>query len=154
MRTTLALASLAMLASGCGGGESPDASPTPEPEPELKTFLLMGDITLSYADTYTESSNPGMDSECEASPMANVDVAEGTDVLVSDAAGNKIGLARLGAGKVTELDDVVGGRQAKCTFPFRVESVPAGESVYSIQLGEADPVNFTQADTPLHLSFD
>lgn len=70
------------------------------------------------------------------------DIAEGTQVVVSDSAGKRVGVGSLGAGSFTAGDSSTN----TCELPFSVADVPAGSGPYSISVGNRGEFAFNEAD--------
>lgn len=81
------------------------------------------------------------------------DVKAGTQVTVKDAAGKVVGVGQLGQGTATI--GWMGGEQTatQCTFPLKVNNVPAGD-FYEVQVGGRKPIAVTaaQVDAGLKLT--
>jgi hypothetical protein len=74
------------------------------------------------------------------------DLREGTQVVVTDAAGKTIALGQLGAGSWK--------RNVGCIFLFTVPDVPAGEKFYGLEISHRGRVQYTAAQlaAPVELS--
>lgn len=74
------------------------------------------------------------------------DVAEGADVVVTDAQGATVGTAPLRAGTLKFIDNT----NVWCNFTFIVKDIPAGGKFYKLTAGQRDPKQLTESD--LHSS--
>ena len=136
-RATRAAAALAIAAAlcvtvaGCGFVHASQKSDT-----KPGGFVLLGHANVPLAPTAT----PTVGAACTAAaPYA--DVAEHTQVTVTNAAGKKVATGALSAGVyVTVASAVV------CEFPFTIRAVPDGSDVYNVAVGNRPAQPFQAAD--------
>lgn len=112
------------------GASSEDAGP--------KTFNIVGDITL------IDSGVNHTASECWGTGGYD-DMVGGAQVVVKDASGTSVAVSQLNAGAPET--------SVACRFDFVVKGVPAGGSVYSLEVSHRGSYSFTQDEAQtLHLS--
>lgn len=130
MRAAISTIAAALLAvAGCGG-QSDDPA-----EAGADTFAVKGHVTLIYGAEYVNGDNSG---PCQGREGYS-DLAEGANVTVADASGDKVALGQLQAGTVPRVT-------MSCRFAFEVTGVPAGSAVYSIEVTHRGSVDFARAD--------
>jgi hypothetical protein len=102
-----------------------------------RDFTVTGDLTLSGAGGASDGTS------CRGTGGYD-DIDEGTDVVVSDAAGKTLAIGRLRAGTTKDGD---------CVFPFTVSRVPKSEKFYGVTISHRGTLNYTRQDLkePLHL---
>ena len=66
------------------------------------------------------------------------DIAEGAQVIITDAASKTVAIGRLGQGRANDRHD--------CVFPFAVRGVPAGLGFYGVEVAKRGRVQFTEAE--------
>lgn len=129
-RSTAALILLAVLPlAGCSAAHAA-AKPTPT------TLAVHGSLTLMGNNWVSETGAAG---EVCTTLDGYTDIAQGTEVDVSDSAGKVIALGHLDDGIVT--DDA-----ANCSFPFTVSGVPTKSGIYGIQVGHRGTLHYSAAD--------
>jgi len=96
----------------------------------LVVVLLTGS-ERTLAGTFTVFDDNG----CDLS-WGYADIGPGTDVVITDDAGNTVGEGNLGAG-----EDGVGW----CEFPFKVEDLPDSSS-YGITISHRGTIDFDRDD--------
>lgn len=116
-----------------GGDDDPadvaSDSASPSGSPEAETFLVTGSITL------TDGSIGSGGGECWGADGYD-DMSGGAQVVVKDAAGVRVAVGALDPGvKMSSIE---------CRFDFRVEDVPSGSAVYSIEVAHRGEVSFTE----------
>lgn len=114
---------IALALTGCGGSDEP-AKP--------KTFTAAGtftlkQITLGSAEGYSCSGRDGF-----------ADIRVGTQVVVRDAAGKKVGIG--------ELEDGRQNATGWCELPFTVTGIPISDGVYSVEVSKRGEIAFKRAD--------
>lgn len=99
-------------------------------------FTVNGDLTLSGSGTKDGAA-------CSGNEMYG-DIAQGTQIVVSDPEGTIVAVGTLGDGTTKGPD---------CVFPFTVEHVPKMEKFYGITLGQRGTLTYTpdQMKEGLHL---
>ena len=73
------------------------------------------------------------------------DIAEGTSVVVMDAAGKTVAIGKLGAGET-------GSYLLSCNFKFKVTGVPAGAKFYKVEVSHRGAVQYTEKQ--MHQTLD
>ena len=137
--TAAILTSAALILTTTGCGKSAPAK-----------ISVTGDITVK-ASSVEAGGEP-----CTARRPSEASLS--TPVVVRDSSGKTVGLGSLGAAVyATDPNGPTspkGPLSADCVFPFSVPDVPAGDSFYSIEVGNNGQVNFSQQDVavPVHLT--
>lgn len=72
------------------------------------------------------------------------DQAQGAQVVVTDAAGETVGIGELASVGLQILDGSEDMSDTWCGFRFTVEDVPTGSDFYGIAVGHRDPIQFTE----------
>jgi len=100
-------------------------------------FTVNGDLTLSGAGTGKDGSI------CSGNEMYG-DIAQGTQIVVSDEAGTVVAVGTLAEGSSKGQD---------CVFPFTVEHVPKMEKFYIVTVSQRGTLTYTadQMKDGLHL---
>lgn len=73
------------------------------------------------------------------------DIAEGTSVVVMDAAGKTIAIGKLGAGET-------GSYLLACNYKFKVTGVPVGAKFYKVEVSHRGAVQYTEKQ--MHQTLD
>lgn len=128
MKRLLALALVAPLAA-CSA--TPTASPTPT------TLTARGFIDVSRV---LMSSKQG--DSC-VSDRGHEDVAAGAQVKVLDPAGKVVSFGTLNPGTAMDKFPEVTGSES-CRFTFSVSGVPAGLSIYGVEVANRGVVQFQE----------
>jgi hypothetical protein len=139
MRVIATITAILLLA-GCGESNKMPESPTSSVP---ASFKVSGTITVA-ADSM--SSEQAMGGVC-VTDGGYSDIRTGAQVTVEDSAGKAIALGALQAGHVSEVFDsgtAVEGMASLCVFGFRVNDVPAGEQIYSVEVSHRGKLNFTR----------
>jgi hypothetical protein len=123
IRTAAAIAAIAVL-TACG------SSDTSADEP--KTFTVHGRLVLL-------GEGAGQTGPCQGSDGFS-DINVSTQVTVSDASGKKIAVGSLGEG------ESVGASNSNCRFEIAVGDVPAGEKLYTVQVGRRGERTYKQSE--------
>lgn len=118
-----------VLAGGKSSGSTPAAAPSTE-----STVLVAG--TLDLMDAYSD----GTGTACSGSGGYS-DIADGAQVVVTDASGKTIGVGSLVSGVSTDLVGNIG----TCEFTFAVR-VPSGVGPYAVEVTHRGKISFTEAD--------
>lgn len=124
------LAAVVLVLAGCGGDGSSQAPEGESSSPESETLNVSGSFTLTDYDTYFQgrcSGTGGYD-----------DITRGAQVVVRDGDGKTLAIGELGQGRAED--------SFTCAFPFRVESVPAGEAFYSLEVAHRGEVTYSADD--------
>jgi hypothetical protein len=114
------LATATAALAGCGFVSASNKSDT-----KPSAFVLIGHVTIALPATSTDAAGAA----CRA-PAGTTDVAENTQVTVTDTAAHKLASGVLGAGVVARTAD-----GAACQFPFAIRGVPGGSPIYEIAIG-------------------
>jgi hypothetical protein len=129
-----AIAGAVVIIGGVAGcGSQPTAKPTPTPKP----FDFSGtiEVPIDLATTLRlENNTPTLEGPC-ASDDGYSDIDEGTQVVVSNANGKKVALGTLEAGQLADGPDGDKFFESVCQYPFTVDDVPPGSSIYSVHIG-------------------
>ena len=109
---------VALLLARCGGDS---------------TFTASGTLGLVAVDAATD--------DCSSGTGGYDDISEGADVVIYDAAGNRLAFGSLKAGKPQ-------GDGGLCVFDFDVPDVPGGKGPYGVEVSHRGQVSFkeSQAD--------
>jgi hypothetical protein len=101
------------------------------------SFTVTGDLTLSGGGTGKNGT------VCSGGEMYG-DIAQGTQIIVSDPAGTTVAIGTLGEGLSKGHD---------CVFPFTVENVPKMQKFYGVTVSQRGTLTYTreQMKEPLHL---
>lgn len=121
--SAVAIAALIALSlTGCGTAAAPKPTATP--------FEVAGTVGVPPYGLLTGAAGgvTAVGDPCHADDGFD-DIAEGAQVVVSDARGKTVGVGILQAGTFT------GG---KCQFPFTVDAVPSGSRFYGIHVGNSN----------------
>lgn len=71
-------------------------------------------------------------------------IAARAQVTIRDAAGTVVAVTGLGYGRLSRRLTLMGRPRAACEFRFRTSRVPGGSASYSVVVGPATPVAFSQ----------
>ncbi|MFI9558911.1 hypothetical protein [Nonomuraea endophytica] len=120
---------LLLALAGCGTDSAAPASPS--------TFTVTGTVTVPGGSTAR-----GLDGETCVMDGGYSDIAEGAQVVITNAAGTTIALGRLGEGILDTPgpDEPYGSH---CEFSFKVEKVPAGAAFYGIEVAHRGRLQYT-----------
>jgi hypothetical protein len=97
-------------------------------------FDVYGSIELNDGYNKWEPDTP-----CAAKSGYD-DVQEGTEVVISDAAGTTLAVGQLEAGKVVRSE---AGFNV-CEFRFQVSGVPGGHSTYRVEISDRGDFHYNQ----------
>jgi hypothetical protein len=92
---------------------------------------VVGDVQVMYP------SQVKIGSVC-ASPSGYQDIAQDSQIKITDAHGTTIGLGYLGAGYING-DSL----PQYCDFPFAVNDVPGGQNFYGLQVANRNAITYT-----------
>jgi hypothetical protein len=142
--TTIA-AGLGILLAGCGfvgAAQKSDVKPG--------GFVLIGraEVTVTASGLTVA---PAAGEPCVA-PTAFADVAENTQVTVTNSAGKTVATGALGSGLY-----VAANAGFVCEFPFAIRAVPDGSDTYDVAIGNRPDQTFQATalrdNTPAIISF-
>ncbi|WKU04143.1 hypothetical protein [Micromonospora sp. HUAS LYJ1] len=142
-RHLTALTAAVLLLAGCGGDPEPTAAPTPAATsraPLPPPLLVRGTFTLEQS-TFTWSEKNRI---C-AGVGGHDDIARGTRVIITDAAGVHLAVGKLDVGQPV-IDPTDATRATSCLFPFTISGVPSGKGIYGVQVSRRDKVQFDEVD--------
>ena len=140
-------AGLGILLAGCGfvgASQKSDVKPG--------GFVLIGraEVTVA-APTTGPAAAPTAGQPCVA-PTAFADVAEHTQVTVTNSAGKTVATGALGSGLYVAAD-----AGFVCEFPFAIRAVPDGSDTYDVAIGNRPDQTFQASalrdNTPAIISF-
>lgn len=118
-----------VVLAGCGGSD------------ESEVFTIAGTIAID------ESSVTTSQTKCEGRRGFG-DIQEGAAVTVKNQDGTTVGTGRLGEGERASSTSRV------CSFPFTVESVPAGNKFYEVEVSRRGGLTYSEEEArqPLTLT--
>lgn len=123
----------------------------PAPGASAATLTAWGSVVLQRGQFVWQSA---ADPTCQGLNGFS-DLAAGTQVKVTDAAGKSLAVGALGRG-VAEGITTEGGmdRATTCTMPFEVPGVAAGVGPYGVQLGQRGVLRYAEGQlTSLRIGF-
>lgn len=129
----VAIAAVLLTTQACGGGASGAKSEPKAPT----TFTVTGVMDLTQIALNEDRKWPQKGDDCVGQDGYD-DMQPGAEVLIRDADGTKIAFGALEAGEMAS--------QTVCRFPFTVEGVPVGGSVYSVEVSHRGEISFKQED--------
>jgi hypothetical protein len=132
-----ATAALVLLAlTGCGGAAGADATPTPTATPSEK-FTASGTISTRPSLTYfapgDEEAGHTVGDECISTDNYD-DIAQGTQVVVTDDSGKTVGVGSLNGGVLAGDADITSMLEASCSFSFSVR-VDSPSKFFGVEAG-------------------
>ena len=136
MKPAIIITAIAALAlTGCSS--APTATPTPT---RPATFTASGFMDLSQTMLGGKIGD-----QCSGRGGYS-DMSGGTQVKISDASGKIIALGALDYGKAASSIPETGTTRANiCRFTFSVPGVPAGQSIYGVEVGKRGVINFSES---------
>jgi hypothetical protein len=126
---------LALLVTACGGSSGASSPPT-KAAAAPATFTLAGTVGVHAGPQLR--GQPGW--PCVATG-GYTDVAEGTQVVVTDRAGKTVALSRLTSGQIQGA-----GYERRCLFKFQVPEVPAGQPFYGVTVADRGTLQYDEAE--------
>jgi len=111
------------------------AAATPHPKPKLSAS---GSISVPIDASALMS---GATDNTEGSPCTSTagydDIADGTQVVITDAAGKTVAVGALKGGALKAGPDAT-AFDARCDFAFTVTGIPAGSKFYGVHIGNTN----------------
>lgn len=137
--TRVAATGLAITAAitlgGCAAQGSSSSTPTPTPTPE--SFQALGTITVPMdlgATLPLQDGKPTIGNPC-IPKSGYSDIDEGTQVVVSNASGEKIALGSLDEGTLANGPSGTAFLNSVCQFAFTVSDIPEEGKIFSVHIG-------------------
>lgn len=109
----------------------------------IVTVLLVGCTACGGDSTFTASGKLGLvavdaaTDDCSSGTGGYDDIHEGASVVIYDAAGKKLAVGSLDAGKER-------GTSGLCLFDFEVSDVPSGVGPYGVEVSSRGQVTFKE----------
>lgn len=107
------------------------STPTPSPSASSSTMgIIMGTLDLTGSGNFTKSGT-----SCTGT-MGFDDIKPGAEVDISNGSGETVSFANLGNGIVSD---------GNCQFVFTFDSVPRGEAIYKVTIGNRPGPSFRES---------
>lgn len=130
-----------VLAVTLGGDDDKDSDAAKDPDSdEPETFIVHGEMELY---DYTGDNILRYQGTCSGYEGYD-DMVAGAQVVIRDATGETVA--------VSALDEGEPQGRTSCIFPFTVEDVPAGESIYSVEVSHRGEITFKEDEAEVGLT--
>lgn len=106
---------------------------------DAKGYTVNGDLTLTSVDALD-----GDDTSCKGAAGFD-DIVGGAQIVVTDGAGQTLGLAKLSDGRTMGAVSSILERPTECSFAFHVVDVAKGKTFYKVEVSHRGQLQYTEA---------